>query len=65
MTESLSDIANEVTRVVREVGTEGLLGRRAKVTNVSGAWKFVCEKTSFDRSTVMSTFSDPRTRRTV
>ena len=31
MTESLSDIANEVTRVVHEVGTEGLLVRRANV----------------------------------
>ena len=31
ITESLSDIANEVTRVVHEVGTEGLLGRRANV----------------------------------
>ena len=39
MTKSLSDIANEVTRVVREVGTEGLLGRRANVTDVSGVWK--------------------------
>jgi len=39
MTESLSDFTNEVTRAVREVGTEGLLGRQAKVTNVSGAWK--------------------------
>lgn len=39
MTESLSDFANQVTRVVREVGTEGLLDRRANVTNVSGAWK--------------------------
>jgi len=39
MTESLSDFAFQVTRVVREVGTEGLLDRRANVTNVSGAWK--------------------------
>lgn len=53
MTESLSDIANKVTRVVREVGTEGLLGRQANVTNVNGAWKVgPCpfRKTSFDRS---------------
>ena len=39
MTESLSDFANEVARVVREVGMEGRLDRRANVTNVSGAWK--------------------------
>ena len=56
MTENLSGFANEVTRVVREVGTEGLLGRRANVTNASGTWK-VCpcpfQKTSFDRSNVI------------
>ena len=39
MTESLSDFAEEVTRVVREAGMEGLLGHRANVTNVNGAWK--------------------------
>jgi osomolarity two-component system sensor histidine kinase NIK1 len=39
MTKSLSDVVVEVTRVVREVGTEGRLGRRANVTNVGGAWK--------------------------
>jgi osomolarity two-component system sensor histidine kinase NIK1 len=56
MAENLSDIANEVTRVVREVGTEGLLGRPGNVTNVSGAWKVrPCpfQKTSFDRSNVI------------
>jgi len=62
MAESLSDFANEVTRVIREVGTEGLLGRRANVTNASGAWKVrLCpfQKTSLDRNNVI--FSDPRT----
>ena len=39
MTESLSVFANEVTRVAREVGTEGKLGGQAKVENVSGTWK--------------------------
>jgi osomolarity two-component system sensor histidine kinase NIK1 len=56
MTESLSDFAKEATRVVREVGTEGLLGRRANVTNVSGTWKVrSCpfQKSSFDRSNVI------------
>jgi len=63
MASSLSDFANEVTRVVRKVGTEGLLGRRANVTNVNGAWKVrpcPVQKTSFDRSNV-DFFSDPRT----
>ena len=39
MTESLSVFADEVTRVAREVGTEGKLGGQARVTNVSGTWK--------------------------
>jgi osomolarity two-component system sensor histidine kinase NIK1 len=41
MTESLSVFADEVTRVAREVGTEGRLGGQANVTNVGGTWK-VC-----------------------
>ena len=39
MTESLNIFADEVTRVAREVGTEGRLGRQARVTNVGGTWK--------------------------
>jgi osomolarity two-component system sensor histidine kinase NIK1 len=39
MTESLSLFADEVTRVAREVGTEGRLGGQARVANVSGTWK--------------------------
>ncbi|KAG6333867.1 hypothetical protein ID866_5222 [Astraeus odoratus] len=39
MTESLSHFAAEVTRVAREVGTEGKLGGQARVTNVGGTWK--------------------------
>jgi hypothetical protein len=39
MTKCLSDVAVEVTRVIREVGTEGRLGRQADVTNVGGTWK--------------------------
>ncbi|KAH6905754.1 hypothetical protein BKA70DRAFT_1291834 [Coprinopsis sp. MPI-PUGE-AT-0042] len=39
MTESLSVFADEVTRVAREVGTEGRLGGQARVTNVGGTWK--------------------------
>ncbi|KAI0044635.1 hypothetical protein FA95DRAFT_1544784 [Auriscalpium vulgare] len=39
MTESLSVLADEVTRVAREVGTEGRLGGQANVANVSGTWK--------------------------
>jgi osomolarity two-component system, sensor histidine kinase NIK1 len=39
MTESLSVFADEVTRVAREVGTEGRLGGQAKVSGVGGTWK--------------------------
>ena len=39
MTQSLSIFADEVTRVAKEVGTEGLLGGQAQVSNVGGTWK--------------------------
>ncbi|KAH8802033.1 hypothetical protein DL96DRAFT_1672185 [Flagelloscypha sp. PMI_526] len=39
MTESLSIFADEVTRVAKEVGTEGKLGGQADVQGVSGTWK--------------------------
>ncbi|WP_078917239.1 HAMP domain-containing protein [Streptomyces sp. NRRL S-813] len=39
MVDQLSVIADEVTRVAREVGTEGNLGGQATVRGVSGTWK--------------------------
>ncbi|HEY3542967.1 MAG TPA: HAMP domain-containing protein, partial [Gaiellaceae bacterium] len=39
MVDQLSAFAAEVTRVAREVGTEGKLGGQAKVRGVSGVWK--------------------------
>ncbi|GIH54040.1 hypothetical protein Mro02_09540 [Microbispora rosea subsp. aerata] len=39
MVDQLSAFADEVTRVAREVGTEGKLGGRAEVKGVSGVWK--------------------------
>ena len=39
MVDSLNTFADEVTRVAREVGTEGNLGGQAKVPNVGGVWK--------------------------
>jgi HAMP domain-containing protein len=39
MVDQLSGFADEVTRVAREVGTEGQLGGQARVTGVSGVWK--------------------------
>src|SRR6202041_3224479 len=39
MVDQLSSFASEVTRVAREVGTEGKLGGQAVVRGVSGTWK--------------------------
>ena len=39
MVDQLRSFASEVTRVAREVGTEGRLGGQAKVEGVSGTWK--------------------------
>src|SRR5687767_12386115 len=39
MVDQLSSFAAEVTRVAREVGTEGKLGGQARVEGVSGTWK--------------------------
>src|ERR1700761_4501254 len=39
MVDTLSAFAGEVTRVAREVGTEGVLGGQANVKGVSGTWK--------------------------
>src|SRR5207248_1460460 len=39
MVDQLSAFADEVTRVAREVGTEGRLGGQAEVPGVSGTWR--------------------------
>ncbi|WP_230840260.1 response regulator [Gloeobacter morelensis] len=39
MVDQLNSFASEVTRVAREVGTEGKLGGQAQVTGVAGTWK--------------------------
>jgi len=43
MVHQLSSFASEVTRVAREVGTEGKLGGQAKVKGVAGTWKDLTE----------------------
>ncbi|MCL9796700.1 HAMP domain-containing protein, partial [Frankia sp. AgKG'84/4] len=43
MVDQLSSFADEVTRVAREVGTEGNLGGQAKVKGVSGVWRDLTE----------------------
>ena len=39
MVDTLRAFADEVTRVAREVGTEGMLGGQARVSGVAGTWK--------------------------
>ncbi|HET6612344.1 MAG TPA: HAMP domain-containing protein, partial [Kofleriaceae bacterium] len=43
MVEQLGSFADEVTRVSREVGTEGILGGQANVRGVSGVWRELTE----------------------
>ncbi|MCK9898074.1 HAMP domain-containing protein, partial [Frankia sp. AgB32] len=43
MVDQLSSFADEVTRVAREVGTEGALGGQAHVRGVSGVWRDLTE----------------------
>src|SRR2546422_6061744 len=43
MVDQLNAFASEVTRVAREVGTEGNLGGQAEVKGVAGTWKDLTE----------------------
>ena len=47
MVDQLSAFADEVTRVAREVGTEGILGGQARVRGVSGIWKDLTDNVNF------------------
>src|SRR5688572_2950776 len=47
MVDQLRSFAAEVTRVAREVGTEGKLGGQADVQGVSGTWKDLTESVNF------------------
>ncbi|KOV58274.1 histidine kinase [Streptomyces sp. MMG1121] len=47
MVDQLSSFAEEVTRVAREVGTEGILGGQAEVQGVSGTWKDLTQSVNF------------------
>ncbi len=47
MVDQLSSFAAEVTRVAREVGTEGRLGGQAQVRGVSGTWKDLTDNVNF------------------
>ena len=47
MVDQLSSFASEVTRVAREVGTEGKLGGQAEVEGVAGTWKDLTDNVNF------------------
>ncbi|MFE0459755.1 HAMP domain-containing protein [Kitasatospora sp. NPDC058965] len=47
MVDQLSAFADEVTRVAREVGTDGILGGQARVRGVSGIWKDLTDNVNF------------------
>src|SRR5439155_707345 len=49
MVDQLRSFGSEVTRVAREVGTEGKLGGQAKVEGVSGTWKDLTDSVNFMR----------------
>ncbi|RCG30239.1 response regulator [Sphaerisporangium album] len=47
MVDQLSSVASEVSRVAREVGSEGQLGGQAQVRGVSGVWKDLTDNVNF------------------
>ena len=47
MVDQLSSFASEVTRVAREVGTEGKLGGQAEVKGVAGTWKDLTDNVNY------------------
>ena len=47
MVDQLNAFAGEVTRVAREVGTEGRLGGQAKVLGVAGTWKDLTDSVNY------------------
>jgi HAMP domain-containing protein/signal transduction histidine kinase/DNA-binding response OmpR family regulator len=47
LVDQLNAFASEVTRVAREVGTEGKLGGQARVEGVTGAWKDLTDNVNF------------------
>src|SRR5207302_1130601 len=47
MVDQLRSFASEVTRVAREVGTEGKLGGQAEVRDVAGTWKDLTDSVNF------------------
>ena len=58
MVDQLNSFAAEVTRVAREVGTEGKLGGQAEVKGVSGTWKDLTDNVNFMASNLTTQVRD-------
>src|SRR6266542_665240 len=54
MVDQLSSFADEVTRVAREVGSEGKLGGQAQVRGVAGTWRYLTDNVNFMASNLTS-----------
>ncbi len=54
MVDQLNPFASEVTRVAREVGTEGKLGAQAQVKGVAGTWKDLTDSVNYMASNLTS-----------
>ena len=57
MVERLQNFATEVTKVAREVGTDGILGGQAKVQDVQGTWKDLTDNVNSMSPTRMPSFN--------
>ncbi|MDP2316493.1 MAG: HAMP domain-containing protein [Pseudomonadota bacterium] len=58
MVDQLGSFASEVTRVAREVGTEGKLGGQAQVKGVAGTWKDLTDNVNFMAANLTSQVRD-------
>ena len=58
MVDQLGSFADEVTRVAREVGTDGRLGGQARVKGVSGTWRDLTESVNFMASNLTAQVRD-------
>src|SRR5258708_37853855 len=58
LVDQLNSFAAEVTRVAREVGSEGKLGGQAEVKGVSGVWKDLTDNVNFMASNLTSQVRD-------
>src|SRR5204863_3996441 len=58
MVDQLSSFAAEVTRVAREVGTDGKLGGQAEVKGVAGTWKDLTDNVNFMASNLTVQWRD-------